>query len=971
MWLVTAPFDGELNNGNVQKTKLLKTNSTYILGRKGVDLILNSKRVSREHGEFHVGSFSTEQAANPAFIPTLTYANKAKTLSVQRGIDALTVEQGVPKELRDGDVLAIVAGGGFTIRVEWRPICCLSSASRGRLPVSQDSCASLGIHFSLDHKPEVTHHLTPTYAATPTIATSLISSCQLVTPEWLQEVVRLGSLPRDCSPSEGVPLEQTFFLPPTTKYRPTFSPALSSPHKVPKVWEPTEERLNLFHKYRFLCVGEKTRELPLEIRTLISRGKGTLEVFDAQSGVTKFQKALIRGRAKEGKSLVLLGDETIVSAAVGSDVWNELNREAKQFGLKFVSPDKLVEVVLNVDTSALHSDPCPVPVEASAETMQTPAEPAVQPVLPMPEISESTQDEPPPARSIRRPTRRASRQASVEPSVTTQPKPQTIDLLDLDALLEAQEEKPRPRRLLTRRAATSATRAEDTSGILTPAPAVPEPPTPMLLDFDALAAAAPRATRLKRRLRSVSVDPEPQTVVEDTYKEPPLKKFKALFDASDPQHLQETESPAILEDTMDRFEETTTSLSQTQSQTQSKTQRGGRIGAGGFSLSALREEEEESMMGTSLVPNGNDGTAKKRSLADIDEDVEMDDIADPPLEEQPRKKRATEANRVVSGGANPTTAQSGTTSKPPSKAGTVGAKGAKGSKDAKGADIGKPDEDVEFLKAIASTKKGKKREDEFDRDFNKLKIAKPDLNDGEPEKEWAVLADFGDDSRVRGNFMTICEMDVFKDKNGARIRARAGPVGDHPDWQGQPNFKKFKKKVASDSRPKIDLYANDGDSMGSSYWNESSPQPKTQKARSKQRVRTLEALDEDQALSDLQSDDPEEGPPPTKKGRSRAGSAKPGSRAGSSQPTAKSTRPGGKNKAQKQPLFLNDDDESQSQTLGSLSILSVDDSDVEVAPKKRKAPAPAKTAAPTRQARSRRPVRVLDDSDDDALFEGF
>lgn len=107
-----------------------------------------------------------------------------------------------------------------------------------------------------------------------------------------------------------------------------------------------------------------------------------------------------------------------------------------------------------------------------------------------------------------------------------------------------------------------------------------------------------------------------------------------------------------------------------------------------------------------------------------------------------------------------------------------------------GAPAGRPDTDAAFLKAIASTKRGKKTEDAFDREFNNLKISKPDLEHEEQEKEWNVLADFGDDSGIRGNFMVVMEMEIFRKDDGSRARSSHAV---NTDWEGKPNFKKFKK----------------------------------------------------------------------------------------------------------------------------------------------------------------------------------
>ena len=107
-----------------------------------------------------------------------------------------------------------------------------------------------------------------------------------------------------------------------------------------------------------------------------------------------------------------------------------------------------------------------------------------------------------------------------------------------------------------------------------------------------------------------------------------------------------------------------------------------------------------------------------------------------------------------------------------------------------GAPAGRPDTDAAFLKAIASTKRGKKTEDAFDREFNNLKISKPDLEHEEQEKEWDVLADFGDDTGIRGNFMVVMEMEIFRKDDESRARSSQAV---NTDWEGKPNFKKFKK----------------------------------------------------------------------------------------------------------------------------------------------------------------------------------
>lgn len=143
-------------------------------------------------------------------------------------------------------------------------------------------------------------------------------------PEWLQEVLRLGDSP---SPGTLSPFEENFNLPSATKYRPGFASTLDPPQKVYNIWEPNEERLHIFKDYRFLCVGEKARPAPLDLRQMLERGDGTYESFDVHLGVDKFRRAVTRGRAKQGKKLVLVGDEGLLAAAVGKDVLRDFVQE--------------------------------------------------------------------------------------------------------------------------------------------------------------------------------------------------------------------------------------------------------------------------------------------------------------------------------------------------------------------------------------------------------------------------------------------------------------------------------------------------------------------------------------------------------------------------------------------------------------------------------------------------------------------
>jgi hypothetical protein len=288
-----------------------------------------------------------------------------------------------------------------------------------------------------------------------------------------------------------------------------------------------------------------------------------------------------------------------------------------------------------------------------------------------------------------------------------------------------------------------------------------------------------RPTKLKRRLVSGvaagTLDPGIFALgIDEPNEEPPLKKFKALFDAS---HPDRTGAGSFDDAALEEVQSATLGeLTETQTQSQTQEGRSWPLRSGATAnLSVLREEEEETQSGMGSIIEKR-GT--KRALEVVDDHVEMDGVGPSVL-----KKRAIEkvnaAEKAGDKTTKPASVRAG--SKPPSTA--------HASKPTKpGAAPGQPDKDAAFLKAIASTKRGKKTEDEFDRDFNKLKISKPDLVREEPEKEWAILEDFGDETNVRGNFMVVVEMEV--PINQSRQRQT---LDDVPEWQGKPNFKKFKK----------------------------------------------------------------------------------------------------------------------------------------------------------------------------------
>ncbi|KAI0925246.1 hypothetical protein AcV7_005531 [Taiwanofungus camphoratus] len=742
---------------------------------------------------------------NPSFVPTL-HVEVFGDLKTGRHLKRRSREEkyilfpGQGFEVEDGDILEVISGIPVTIR--WQKVCCCYPPSRG-------------ISVVYSPLPDVTHHVTPTYVLSPDIATSLVNLAHLVKPSWLEEISRLAD------PTLGsASLEHTFALPLESKHRPAFSSSLPVALKAFAKWERNEARVGIFRGYRFIFVVEGGREVQETMRELVRRGEGDYECFPVEGGRSAWHKVLAKGKGK-GSTLVLIANEEAMTIAVGKDHWRDLVDEAGSFGLLPLPFEKVIESVVLTDVSYINPSPVehddahgfssPLP---DVVPNTHPDEPSIPPELPEPEpVPESVA---PRRRLPRRATSRASSRA---------PSPSPLPLVSVQ---ESEESEPsKPRRALVRRAGRSKAPivgiddlSADLEGdsVIVSSTATPEPePGKPARSTDMTAPTLARSSRLKRRagttqtpvnqLFALTNDVSPTEI-----DEPPLKKFKALFEESDPDRIAELgASSSNGTGTLGHVASESQTLTQNQS---SSTQVQPRLRADGVTqLAPLPEEEEESM--TTSVPGTSidkqiQGT-KRKSQA-VDEDVQMEDRTEPRA-----KKRAVENVNAV----EKSTSQAGTSrtaSKPSSKTSKQAELQKKLVKS--GAAPGRPDTDEAFLKAVASTKRGKKTEDTFDREFNNLKISKPDLEKDQERKEWAVLDDFGDDGDVRGNFMVILEMDVPVRKNETQALDRGGG---RLDWEGRPDFKKFKKKSVGETRHVVQLYVDEKNDygVGSQYWKDS------------------------------------------------------------------------------------------------------------------------------------------------------
>jgi hypothetical protein len=111
------------------ESKLLKPGKRYILGRKDTDLLIQSKKISREHVAFNISEFPTSRVVSytlhlstlgqlfnlvqddPAFKPKARLQNlRNKPLTIRRGENLITANSSSGSDLCDGDTIHLVGG---------------------------------------------------------------------------------------------------------------------------------------------------------------------------------------------------------------------------------------------------------------------------------------------------------------------------------------------------------------------------------------------------------------------------------------------------------------------------------------------------------------------------------------------------------------------------------------------------------------------------------------------------------------------------------------------------------------------------------------------------------------------------------------------------------------------------------------------------------------------------------------------
>ncbi|PCH34712.1 hypothetical protein WOLCODRAFT_106435 [Wolfiporia cocos MD-104 SS10] len=1027
MWVLRGPFDGKEGDENTPtKDKLLKTGTSYVVGRKEQDLIIRHKKISRKHVRFVISDFPEDKLADPDFVPQLWLEVLSDKKEVSRKLErpktgeVFSVTSGSAQfEMEDGDVVHMVTGIPVTVR--WERISCYLPSTKGTPAISLQACASVGISITPAPHNGVTHHLTLSYTLTPEIAQSLLTAAHLVKPDWLCELLRRGESSHGRSA-----LEDTYSLPDPASYPPSFSPSLPQSPSLRKhaLWRPDEGRAGMLRELRFIFLGEKGREVREVMRDAVKVGGAEYECCSVEGGRRALHQVLARGAARDGdKRMVLVADEQKVKAAVGEDGWREFKEEAEIFELRFVRQEQVIEAIVRIDIARINEGGKAAISSAPTSTLPDvipntyPEEPSIPPNTSK-AISqvESTRKEAPQRASSPEPA--AVPEASIPESAPAAETPivrmppirrvgrQRIPILGIDDL---------PLMLDTSDDALVTPVADLGTGT-TSRPAESEAPASASTDIP-LPTASQRAPRrpLKRRastqtpISSLFALDEHATMHEE---EPKHKRFKALYEASDPDRYTQSAfgtQSGVNFDGSDLYSQLPRGPTG-ESATQSETGISQLLGGGVSRLAAVAEEEEESQSAaqmqtqmdsglTQTFEKMGPGTKRKRQATTGDGDVEMAEGTQPNA-----KRRAIEnfhAVRTTLQQSQPSTVIPTQPTITPTQS-TFKSSEARLAQKAQsqklsGAAAGKPDTDEAFLTAVASTRRGKKAEDTFDREFNNLRISKPELEHDQEQTEWAVLDDFGNDGNVRGNFMVIVEMDLPRRSEGPGSVLRAS--GGRTDWEGRPDFKKFKRKALPGRQRTVDLFVDDQDDygMGPQYWKDSAPhlQSKTHKEPTaepelsaptraqSQRPSTQPRTQSKRKGKEITRDDSDEETAVPASAPTSSIPARSTSRASSVIP-APVRRVQSRQKAQ--PLFIESDEDDgeasqkavfESDGASEMRLEEIDsdlDGGMSSTLKSSSVAGPSESQASRRSARTKKPTAVAvvaDDSDHGGMFKGF
>jgi len=714
--------------------------------------------------------------------------------------------------------------------------------------------------MKLSHKStdRATHVVLPSLALSDACLEVLLTGAAPVTRQWIDLILELAN-----KPVESAGLDDIFCLPDVDAYLPPFEDT-EAVWANKNLWTHDPARQTLLTGLRFIVVHDGGTDDAFE-SMLLKCGASACDRFDVRNGfdesawedaVNTAQKRASKAKAKSelASPLVVVVDREELLAVLGEPDFDALVRVLRANDLVFVASNTVRMAILGKKSALIEcSVAAGANIEAAAGLMVAGTFDELEPsqiahstqasIVPetvpaarrsrrgtTPQASQVEDEDsllPPPKTRVARRTARAtsvsaepvpdaaptSAPAASPPLVTKTLKPTKSLLQNLpqplqetqsqekesggDDIFAAPKRPVPPRKRGIRATSTIVSIGDDDDDASQTVPQAP-PPAPVptraaAMDVDDLATGSkpPSArTSRKRPIRGGGIGISLKLGDDDSDDdkaqgdEPPLKKFKALFEGTEPsQPLPPGESLDFGSDT------------QSQSQAPSQMRRGGtqtqsrRLGG----LAAVDEEEErEETASQAPVSRGSSlGTKRRRESGDEAADAPsikrralgtfVSTARTAPAETQ---EQSHQASSLHARSANIPIDIS-------RKTGAVG-------------DVMQAS-NVPVLTAIASTKRGRKMEDEFDREFNNLRISKPESEAERrvrEEEDAYRECDFGEMLK-RSNCWEVREyvlQEVADAEDGGFVPVRSERLEGRgkcsvwrDEWTGKADFKKFKK----------------------------------------------------------------------------------------------------------------------------------------------------------------------------------
>ncbi|KAG9019273.1 hypothetical protein FRB90_004542 [Tulasnella sp. 427] len=843
MWIIEGSFDG-LDAVNRTKRKVLYPDNAYELGRGSILLHLSQTVVSTHHATIKVGPHPLESAHEPQAIPKLEYiqCNKKKTAVVGRiDEDGPRIAPQQMAELRSGDEVHI-SGAQIFVRVSWEPVNFLirSGVPRDEREVIGTTLAKFGIKSSRIWSEQVTHVVfsAVSHPYDFKVLAALVHGVHLVSPAWLRHVMQKGDAPLEQgNESDSENYQMTFQGLEEEKYRPDGAGL--------QVWAPNSSRSALLREIRFLFIT--VTDMPRDIFDVlpqkelitqhritpddtITRGEWTMRLDAALKAVGK-----LNPKPGMSKPFVVAGDSGSLEQAIGPR-WRSVYMEGLlEKGIRLIWLAELGEALLKTDLSYIDSSAgvsdiklpkgegesqgSVAQVSSRRQTRAASRQPSLPPAVASSHPEEISLDQEDPAETA--PTKRLPRRATsrketpvVEPSeevIAEQPKADATEAPKVE--VEEEEEVPVMRTLLKRRATKRAPSAEP----------APQPNADTFgMDFTAIRGLKRRATGRATGASATGASglmsgTSMQPSIQEEEEEPRHKKFKALFEGTQGP-LQSVE---ILDDSNagSRKDNDETIPSFVSDPLAGSSAHASKRKAADVLASVGETQGLEGIKMSSGLPGKHrrmDQSGSGKPPSQLRNQVTADDPAVPE-----RHQSSDLELQSVSEAADSQTRQKGHAEGDAN----VKPKSGKRVKIDGDAEVKvEPDQDRNFLQALASRTKTKSKEDEFDREFNQLRIAVPDKTKVENDRmrqELAVWNELEHDPNLRGNFMVVEHRDDVFRKDGGSRRKEVNEA-----WTGAPNFKKFRKKNVDRTKYhklELDLPPPVDYGLGDSYWQREDP----------------------------------------------------------------------------------------------------------------------------------------------------